>query len=218
MRFLGLLGSKKSSISSDQKSKTKSGEDHRSLPKKEIITHPPFGIFTDSRDGKRYKTIKIGKQIWMAENLAFQRYFGCRYYNNDLSIGAEYGFLYDWNTSREACPPGWHIPTDAEWTALTDYLGGEGVAGGKMKEEGTTHWKSPNKGATNESGFSALASGSFVFLVGFLNIDKNAIFWSSSMTDYQEAWARELYSDLEGVSRFCFSWNGCLSVRCIKNN
>ena len=142
-----------------------------------------YGTMTD-QDGNVYKTITIGTQTWMAENLRTTKYrdgtvippisgyagwytdsLGVYYtYNNtpDAVSIATYGRLYNWyavTDSRNIAPAGWHVPTDAEWTTLTTYLGGESVAGSKMKETGTTHWFTLNTGATNESGFTALPSG-----------------------------------------------------------
>jgi uncharacterized protein (TIGR02145 family) len=142
-----------------------------------------YGTMTD-QDGNEYKTIVIGTQTWMAENLRTTKYRDgtaipnitdktawealttgayCNY-NNTTSADtiATYGRLYNWyaaTDSRNIAPAGWHVPTDAEWETLIYYLGGFRVAGGKMKETGTTHWISPNTGATNESGFTALPSG-----------------------------------------------------------
>jgi uncharacterized protein (TIGR02145 family) len=142
-----------------------------------------YGTLTD-QDGNVYKTITIGTQTWMAENLRTTKYrdgsaipnitdktaWGnistgayCNY-NNTTSADtiATYGRLYNWyaaTESRNIAPAGWHVPNDAEWETLIYYLGGFSVAGGKMKETGTTHWISPNTGATNESGFTALPSG-----------------------------------------------------------
>jgi uncharacterized protein (TIGR02145 family) len=98
-----------------------------------------FGTFTDTRDGHEYKTIQIGTQTWMAENLAYlptttpittwSNTEPC-YYVYDY---AKYGVLYNWTAALTACPTGWHLPSDAEWTVLLNYLGGQNVAGGKMK-------------------------------------------------------------------------------------
>jgi uncharacterized protein (TIGR02145 family) len=115
------------------------------------------GTFSDSRDGKVYKTVKIGKQIWMAENLAYKMSTGCWAYNNDQTNVTTYGYLYSWESAKKACPTGWHLPSDAEWKQLTDYLGGNTIAGGKMKSSNL--WSTPNNGATNESNFSALPGG-----------------------------------------------------------
>jgi uncharacterized protein (TIGR02145 family) len=135
------------------------------------------------QDGNVYKTITIGTQTWMAENLRTTKYrdgtempnicYGlwnlskndayCSYNNTTDAVSiATYGRLYNWYTvtnSHNIAPEGWHIPTDVEWTTLITYLGGESVAGGKMKETGTTHWIAPNTDATNESGFTGLPTG-----------------------------------------------------------
>ncbi len=136
------------------------------------------GSFTDPRDGQTYNTVKIGNQWWMAENLNYDADTGSWCYNDNSSNCTTYGRLYDWATALTVAPAGWHLPTDAEWTVLTDYLGGLSVAGGKMKETGTTHWSSPNTGATNESGFTALPGGSRYYPDGaFHHLGYDAIFW-----------------------------------------
>ncbi len=136
-----------------------------------------FGSFTDTRDGHVYKTIEIGTQTWLVENLAYEgageeitdfdgwflstTYEGWCYYENDkATYGSTYGILYQWGVASIACPSGWHLPTSAEWVILRDSLGGEYEAGGKLKEAGTAHWLRSNEGATNESGFTALPGGS----------------------------------------------------------
>jgi uncharacterized protein (TIGR02145 family) len=106
--------------------------------------------------GNAYRTVKIGNQVWMAENL--RTVVGnsiC--YNNDPANCLKYGRLYDWNTARTACPQGWHLPSEQEWRDLANSLGGLNVAGGKLKS--ITGWNPPNAGATNESGFSAFPAG-----------------------------------------------------------
>jgi uncharacterized protein (TIGR02145 family) len=135
-------------------------------------------------DGNVYKTVTIGTQVWMGENLKTTKYrngdlirttipatkgieseptakYQWAYDGNESNV-ATYGRLYTWyavTDKRNVCPTGWHVPTDIEWTTLTTYLGGVRVAGGKLKETGTTHWQYPNTGATNETGFTALPSG-----------------------------------------------------------
>jgi uncharacterized protein (TIGR02145 family) len=139
----------------------------------------PAGVVTDA-DGNVYNTVTIGGQVWMAENLKTTKYNDgtviplsadniswitsggyCWYDDDKASNKSVYGALYNWSTmtSNKLCPVGWHVPKRAEWTTLITYLGGESVAGGKMKETGFLHWQSPNTGATNESGFSALPGG-----------------------------------------------------------
>jgi uncharacterized protein (TIGR02145 family) len=175
--------------------------------------------FKDLRDGKIYKTVIIGTQTWLAENLAYETLTGSWAYNNDAVNMHEYGLLYDWPAAMNACPVGWHLPSDAEWTILTTYIGGESVAGGKMKEAGTSHWYSPNTGATNESGFSGLPGGFRRFDGAFINLGYLGYWWSS--TEVSETptvvWLRYLhYYDsrvIIGNGDKEYGW----SVRCVRN-
>jgi uncharacterized protein (TIGR02145 family) len=141
------------------------------------------GTFTDSRDGKTYKTVIIGNQTWMAENLAYKADSCCWAYDNDPYNVTTYGYLYNWETAKKVCPAGWHLPTEKEWTTLKKYLGGndsnkKDVSGGKMKETGTIHWRGPNTGATNKSGFTALPGG-LVINDTCKYIGNNGKWWSS---------------------------------------
>ena len=179
------------------------------------------GIYTDLRNNKTYKTIKIGTQIWMAENLAYKADTGCRsvyaYENQAINV-AKYGYLYDWKAAKDACPTGWHLPTDTEWTILTNYLGGEDIAGGKLKTK--TEWHYPNEGATNESGFSALPGGIYDCTIEFFSWHgkNNAGCWWSSTDDKQyNAWYRSMDYNSNKVCRKYNSWNNGFSVRCLKN-
>lgn len=127
-------------------------------------------------DGNVYKTIKIGNQWWMTENLRVThdskgKSITSYIYNSDENLALTYGRLYTWNTmmngstspgAQGIAPEGWHIPSLDEWQILTDYLGGNKIAGGKMKEKGTEHWSPPNEGATNSSGLTLVAGGSYV--------------------------------------------------------
>jgi uncharacterized protein (TIGR02145 family) len=154
-------------------------------------------------DGNYYNVITIGTQVWMGENLKTTRYKNgeaipkvtngtewsnltapgyCWYNNNEGTYKNVYGALYNWHTvnTGKLCPTGWHVPTDAEWTILSTYLGGESVAGGKLKETGTTHWMSPNLGASNESGFTALPGGDRSSSGTFYNIRYQGYWWSST--------------------------------------
>ncbi len=117
------------------------------------------GTFTDSRDGHVYDWVKIGDQVWMAENLAYEpRTIGYMAYNNDENNVAIYGYLYTWELAQTMAPAGWHLPSKEEWRTLVDYLGGKDAAYNKLLATGTAHWGSPND-ATNESGFTALPAG-----------------------------------------------------------
>ncbi len=191
-------------------------------------------------DGNVYHIVKIGDQEWMMENLKVTHYINgepipevtdnstwaglstgawCNN-NNDAGNGAIYGHLYNWytvNDSRIIAPEGWHVPTDDDLQILVDYLGGSSVAGGKMKETGTTHWNSPNTGATNESGFTALPGGYRDYYFGnFSNIGSHAYFWSSSEDNSNSAWNRRLYNDYSEVYRGNYNKKYGLSVRCIR--
>jgi uncharacterized protein (TIGR02145 family) len=192
------------------------------------------GIPSITYGGKTYYTLQIGTQCWLSENLnigtRIDGFFGQnnnstieKYCYNDLESNCDvYGGLYQWGEmmqyigtegSQGICPTGWHIPTDAEWTTLTTYLGGESVAGGKMKEAGTAHWASPNEGATNSSGFTARAGG-FRSIDGgyFLQIKEYAYFWSSSAT-----WERGLNYFNDDVGRANAYSDIGISVRCVKD-
>jgi uncharacterized protein (TIGR02145 family) len=173
------------------------------------------GTFKDERDGKIYKTVKIGTQIWMAENLAYDANKGCWAYNNDITNVAKYGFLYNWETALTVAPDGWHLPTDTEWTILIKYLGGDSIAGGKLKS--TTGWDSPNIGATNASGFSALPAGYINMLKSGL-IGKYAFFWSANESNDKSAWLRYLKTDdCQSNRNYYFRKDYGFSVRCVKN-
>jgi uncharacterized protein (TIGR02145 family) len=195
-------------------------------------------------DGNSYKTVTIGAQTWMAENLKTSKYNdgtqipnvtdytnwsqlttgAWAYYNNDSANYAKFGKLYNWyavnyetNGNKNVCPTGWHVPTDAEWTVLTDYLGGEGVAGGKMKEVGTTSWSSPNTDATNTSLFTGLPGGGRDNDGSYYFIGYGGYWWSSTEYGTSNAWSRGLYYGLgyagrgNDVKRFGFS------VRCLRD-
>lgn len=175
--------------------------------------------FTDPRDGKVYKTVTIGTQVWMAENLAYAPASGNYWaYDNDSNNVASYGYLYDWETALNVCPAGWHLPSDDEWTALTTYLMGDSVAGGKMKEVGTAHWISPNAGATNSSGFTALPGGYRSTNGSFGSLSSSGRWWSSSEYGAFNAWAWGLGYGTADVYRFYYYKSFGFSVRCLKDN
>jgi uncharacterized protein (TIGR02145 family) len=188
-----------------------------------VIILSKFGKFTDSRDGKIYKTVKIGTQTWMAENLAYKaNNGGCWAYDNNESNVKIYGYLYNLETANKVCPAGWHIATDAEWTTLTNYFGGDKIAGGKLKEAGTFHWKRPNIGATNEAGFTALPGGYRLSNETFYLIGSSGNWWSSADPSTSNAWERDMdfsYSNLgrASSSRDPSVQSNGLSVRCVKD-
>ncbi len=176
------------------------------------------GSFTDSRDGKTYKTVKIGKQIWMAENLAYKVDSGCVAYNNDQSNVDKYGYLYNWEKANKVCPAGWHLPNDAEWKKLIDYLGGKEVAGEKLKSKtGWDLYNGVNYG-NNESGFSALPGG-YLNSKGetFGNIGGNGHWWSSTSIGSKGARDLSLYDYYGGVIQLGNYRESKYSVRCLKD-
>jgi uncharacterized protein (TIGR02145 family) len=185
------------------------------------ISHVTFSqeyeSFKDSRDGKTYKTVKIGNQTWMAENLAFKASNGCWAYNNNPNNAKIYGYLYSWEVALKSCPAGWHLPSDAEWKQLTDYHGGIWAAGGELKETGTTHWNMYTA-ATNESGFTALPGGVRSYDGAFNGIYIVGLWWSSieNDTDYARVWY--MTNDTGAVGKDNGYKDGGESVRCVKDN
>ena len=175
------------------------------------------GSVSDKRDGKEYKTVAIGDQWWMSENLAFKTESGSFTYTDLEDYVQTYGYLYDWETAKEVCPEGWHLPSDAEFEKLSNFLGGPDAAGGKLKEGGTTHWNSPNTGATNSSGFSALSAGKSGDneYKGYLGI---MTFFSSSDDDGDvRVVTRALYSAKGEFTRYGILKEKGVSVRCVKD-
>ena len=136
------------------------------------------GTFTDSRDGKKYKKVEIGTQIWMAENIAYKAGNGCWAYNNDVNNIAKFGYLYNWETAKIVCPAGWHLPTHEEWIELVSFLVDENVVGAKLKS--INGWDSPDNGATNETGFTALPGGYYDKSGTFDLIGTSGIWWTST--------------------------------------
>ena len=191
-------------------------------------------------NGNVYKTIVIGKQTWMAENLKTTKYndgtaiplvsdynkwsrlstpaYCC--YENNSSNKAVFGALYNWycvNTGK-LCPSGWHVPTNDEWTTLTSYLGGDSVAGGKLKDTCTTYWIKPNTAATNESGFAALPGGYRYSKGIFASMGISGYWWSSTESRTNTAWYRPLHYNSGKIDIY---WGHLkqdgFSIRCMKD-
>ena len=203
-------------------------------------TLPGFAGTVTDIDGNEYNTLTIGTQVWMAENLKTTRYRDgnnipnvpgyspwaalttgayCNY-NNDANNVAIYGRLYNWYAvydSHNIAPTGWHVSTDAEWTILTTYLGGESGAGGKLKEIGTTHWSGPNTGAANIYGFSALPGGYRSGNGEYFDIGNYGLWWSSTEYLAANAWYRSIYYYGSYVSRTYVNKKIGYSVRCVKD-
>lgn len=187
-------------------------------------------------EGNVYNTVTIGTQVWMAENLKTTRYNDgtiipnitknsewealttpayCWYRNDSSTYNATYGAMYNWytvdvssNGGKNVCPTGWHIPTDAEWTTLTTYLGGEGVAGNRLKEMGSTHWRPTNWYSTNESGFTALPGGLRTSYGTFMYVGNIGGWWCSDAY-----WWEIVYS----VGRRSGGEKGGFSLRCLRD-
>lgn len=170
--------------------------------------------FTDTRDGKVYKTVKIDDQVWMGENLAFKAEGGCWVYDEVRDYATTHGYLYSWETASKACPAGWRLPSMQDWWYLSNFLGGDDQAGGKLKATGTTSWKSPNARATNSSGFTALGSGRS----GDRNLEylgTAAFFWTNADDDDAISWCAALSSDHGELSFEQTEKRNGYSVRCI---
>jgi uncharacterized protein (TIGR02145 family) len=172
------------------------------------------GSFTDARDGQTYQTIKIGNQVWMAENLNYKTSSGSWCYDNSSSNCGKYGRLYTWESAKRVCPTGWHLPSDREWSVLTDYLGDENVAGTKMKS--TTGWKDDGNGA-NESGFSGLPGGNRNYYGIFSYVGEYGGWWSSTESNTRLARRRSLEYDRGSVGRGSSSKAYGLCVRCLRD-
>lgn len=207
-----------------------------------IAFYDPSKVATDY-DGNIYNSVTIGTQVWLSENLKTTSYNNGDPIETttpaDLNIFDEYnppyqwayegvegnvaiyGMLYTWHAatdSRGVCPAGWHLPSDAEWTVLTDFLGGENIAGGKLKETGTTLWMDPNDGATDETGFAALPGGFRHYNGSFDFSGYNGYWWSSTPDNSGYVWTRILSYDSFDVTRndYLDAAMGA-SVRCLRD-
>ncbi len=201
-----------------------------------------YSTLTD-QDGNSYKTIRIGTQTWMAENLRTTKYRNgefipeitdsiewgnlktgayCNYENrNSTEMIATYGRLYNWYTvsdSRNISPLGWHVPTNDEWTTLITYLGGETIAIMKMKEKGEMHWSLFNEGSDNSSGFTALPGG-WRWGLYFMSMGDGGYWWSSTQDDNKiTAWYRNLSIQPDETIKPYILLKECgFSVRCMKD-
>lgn|SRR5690554_374368 len=207
-----------------------------------IIFYNPDSFFEDARDGNIYQTVTIGSQVWMAENLKYlpsvadpltgsvtvSTSYVYGYSGTDVEAAKAtanyitYGVLYNWKAATTACPSGWHLPNDAEWSELTDNLGDIPSRGGKLKEKGTTHWDTPNTGATNESGFTALPGGMRLInkpvIPGQTMLLKTqGTWWSATQENTSTAHGTNLRNNESKIINDNYSKEFGFSVRCIKD-
>jgi uncharacterized protein (TIGR02145 family) len=209
-----------------------------------MVTFTPLrtGTTVTDIDGNLYHTVVLGTQIWMVENLKTTKFNDgtpipivtntvewsnsltagyCWYNNEQNSYSTTYGALYNWNAvnTGKLAPKGWHVPTYEDWMTLEGYLYPSTIAGGKLKESGTTHWLSPNTGATNETGFTALPGGYRDGNAAFTLIGKQSRFWSTSffLTSYQYVSTFIMWNNSTGLTEEASSMNYGCSVRCLKD-
>jgi uncharacterized protein (TIGR02145 family) len=192
----------------------------------------------DARNNRTYKTVKIGSQVWMAENLdvatfrngdiipearTAEEWMNAQspawcYYMNDPNNTGKYGKLYNGYAVRDPrgiAPEGWHVPSDDEWTVLSSFLGGDSIAGGKMKS--TTDWYSPNVNATNSSGFNGKAIGHRDVKGIFSAFGSENRFWSSTLSAWNSLYVRYLSHTDNVFGKGSNTSERGLSVRCVKN-
>ncbi len=175
--------------------------------------------FTDSRDGKVYKTVKIGTQIWLVENLNYDTN-GSKCYEDNSDNCTKYGRLYDWNTALEVCPSGWYLPSESEWWDLMNAVGGAGGAGTKLKSK--NGWDEEDEGkpnnGTDEFGFSALPGGNGDSDGSFSNVGAAGFFWTAtafpSTDDIAYSWCMYYGMALWGTSNKSLLY----SIRCLQEN
>jgi uncharacterized protein (TIGR02145 family) len=185
--------------------------------------------------------VTICTQRWMVKNLDVDKYRNgdpipkvtdpaawaalttgayCYYNNDSATYAASYGKLFNWyavNDPRGLAPAGWHIPSDAEWSTIETCLGGATVAGGPMKETGTTHWAIPNSGATNTSGFTGLPGGYRYNIGTFNDVNNIGDWWSSTEYSTTNAWQRYLYNVDGATHRIGNNKKDGFSVRCLRD-
>ncbi len=206
--------------------------------KKSSSTIPASGQTMTDTDGNVYPVVTIGTQTWMAANLKTTHYRNghaitpvsdslqwstlategfCDPLNNAAMVSV-YGLFYNWYAVTDAnniAPAGWHVPTDAEWATLTSYLGTGG--GGKLKTTGFTYWSSPNAGATNSTGFSALPAGDRSYTGLFHYMGTYGCWWCSNESDATNAWEHVVSCNSANITRVAYPKGIGLSIRCIKD-
>jgi len=202
-------------------------------------TNPAPGQTVTDIDGNVYPAVTIGTQTWMAANLKTTKYRngtpipkvsdslqwtllttpGYCNYNNDPNTVSAYGLYYNWyavtDSNNNIAPAGWHVPTDAEWTTLTNYLGTG--AGGKLKSTGTNYWNSPNASATNSTGFNGMPGGDRSYDAIFHYLGTYGCFWCTTENSATDAWEHVLSCNSGNLLRMAYSKDLGLNIRCVKD-
>jgi uncharacterized protein (TIGR02145 family) len=181
-----------------------------------------FGLLKDSRDGKKYKTIAIGTQTWMAENLAYNAK-GSKCYNNESANCNKYGRLYSWETiseNKSICPDGWQLPNNTEWNILADYAGGEKNAGKKLKaKNGWNNFEKASGNGTDNYGFAALPGGHGSREGKFNYIGDLGLWWSDNLevhSEFASNWYINARGNIKNNDYFEAHESFFSSIRCIK--
>ena len=194
--------------------------------------NPEFGEMTDARDVQTYQTVTLGDQTWLGQNLNYETDNNSWCYDDDPENCETYGRLYDWDSAMTACPAGWHMASDEEWSTLIKYLDPRAdpnadlaesdVAGGMMKATGTIEdetglWRRPNRDATNVSGFSAVPSGTRFATGSFNMLSQHVMFWTSTEYNANSAWTRMLDYGQGGIFRdnTAITKDYGIAVRCV---
>jgi len=182
-------------------------------------------VLTDSRDGKKYKIVKIGSQTWMAENLNYNA-SGSKCYDNKESYCQKYGRLYNWNTARTACPSGWHLPSNADWNTLMKFINpscsdNSDCAGAGTKLKSAKSWNAGYGygGGTDNYGFSVLPGGAGGVIYGgdFGNVEYFTLLWSANENDSHNAYARYMSDSREYFGYYYYDKSNLFSVRCVQD-
>jgi uncharacterized protein (TIGR02145 family) len=171
------------------------------------------GTFTDTRDGKVYKTTKIGEQVWMAENLNYEA-SGSKCYNNKQANCDKYGRLYNWNTAKKACPNGWHLPSKVEWKILIEAVGSEKTAGRYLKA--TSGWNENGNGE-DKFEFAVLPGGNVYSSGNFDEVGDDGYWWSASESDANSAYYLNMFCGSEDARLNDNNKSLSFSVRCLQN-
>jgi uncharacterized protein (TIGR02145 family) len=175
------------------------------------------GTFTDDRDDKSYKWVKIGGQVWMAENLNFEAK-GSVCYGNDPKNAKKYGRLYDWETAMKVSPQGWHLPNDEEWQTLVDFAGGKEIAGKKLKAKiGWKSYKRKSGNGTDEFGFAALPGGHGSSDGHFLYVGNIGFWWCATEGIADSAYSRYMGYNIESACWYDYNNFYLFSVRCLQD-